>query len=194
MNTFYYGRDDGGDVAFDVNEMSNLLSQFSANISIWGVRAYTEAMWTNLQCTIVDETGTILSPYPVDHQVLIMGTNSSANEGSYLTAIIAFFCEEFNPGQTTRVPKRTHIKYGPITIASTLAKQQLSGTALADFQALADVLTMTIVTGGGVTLIPTRVGTTTETQPVGAEGRIVGTVVRPTASILRSRMWKTTNV
>jgi hypothetical protein len=194
MNTLYYGRDDGGSVTFDVNEMSNLLSQFSANISNWGVRAYAEAMWTNLQCTVVDETGTIVSPYPVDHQVLIMGDNANANEGSYLTAIIAFFCEEFNPGQATRVPKRTHIKYGPITVGSTLAKQLLTPTAMIDFQALADVLTMTIVTGGGVTLIPTRVGTTTDSQPVGAEGRIVGTVVRPTASILRSRMWKTTNV
>lgn len=193
MNTFYFGRDDGGSVVFDVNEMSNLLSQFSANLSLWGTRCYNAATWTNLQCTVVDETGTTTSPYPVDHQILITGTDSISNEGSYLTVVMAFVCDAFNPVQTTRVPKRTHIKYGPITINSTIAKQRLTSTALQSVQALGDTITMPITTGGGVDLVPTRVGTTTPSQPVGAEGRVVATIVRPTATTLRSRMWKTTN-
>lgn len=184
-NIFYYVNDSTDTALFDTAVMGDLATAFDEQVlGVMCSGISTEYVGSQITVSVVDEDNTVVSPYEVFVGSEQVGAVSGATPGVGSCAIYGFRVGPFGPNPATRVPKRSYIALGPLSIAHIAADGEY--TASGTIRNNITLALSSVVEGVLAGFRPVRVG-----RPSGGSvpswGYVVGSVSRPNVSSRKSR-------
>lgn len=190
INTFYAGRSDGSPFEFSAAGMREFAEQLVFQV----LPAYLETMAQQYEAesivvSLIDEYNQNRGFFDVEVPVSGVGARNGTRDGNGPCAIVGFSCSPVTDTQDYRVPKGTYIAVGPLGSAYIADTGELAGGITPFLEALGDAIAdFTYITSSDAwTVTSMRVGTPNKYE-IGAAGKIDEGIVRPYASVRRSRM------
>lgn len=196
LASFYYAGVDGADVVTAVDAARQLAESWEAEVMPTYLFCLTDDYSiSSVQVDVVDETSRVVGDFPVEIQVIGEGGSAGSTSTAATTAILAFRCSSLPAGAFGRTVKKSHLKVGPITTASSASDGLIGATFLGKMTSLGATIKnhSPIVGAGAQPLIPVRIGTP-NAEGVPSGGAISDVVVRPYTSFLRSRLTRPSGV
>jgi len=184
-NIFNFVNDATDTAAFDPAVMGDLAQSFDEQVlSVICSGLSVAYVGQQITVSVVDEDNLVVSPYEVFVPSEQVGAVSGATGGYDKVAIYAFRVGPFTPNPATRVPKRSYVALGPLSIAHVAddGEYTASGTIRNNIRAALSG----VVEGNLAAFRPVRVGRPSNGS-VPAWGYVVDTIARPNTSNRDSR-------
>lgn len=184
-NIFFYVDESTDTAAFDPAKMGDLALAFDEQVlGVMCTGLSTEYAGQQITVSVVDESNVVTSPYEVFVGSDQVGAVSGATPGFGACAIYGFRVGPFGPNPAARVPKRSYIALGPLSIAHVAPDGEY--TASGTIRNNITLALASVVEGVLGSYRPCRVGRPSGTS-VPSWGYVVGSVSRPNTSNRKSR-------